>query len=66
MLKLLILNLITEDYIGPVLSNFICVVWWVALWEMVDLLTIEKSNKRWKRLNYQQLYDAEIKFVFDK
>lgn len=63
---ILILNLITEDYIGPVLSNFICVVWWVALWEMVDLLTIEKSNKRWKRLNYQQLYDAEIKFVFDK
>ncbi|MBR2138062.1 MAG: hypothetical protein IJ966_02035 [Bacilli bacterium] len=63
---ILILNLITEDYIGPVLSNFICVVWWVAIWEMVDLLTIEKSNKRWKRLNYQQLYDAEIKFVFDK
>lgn len=63
---ILILNLITEDYIGPVLSNFICVVWWVAIWEMVDLLTIEKTNKRWKRLNYQQLYDAEIKFVFDK
>lgn len=63
---ILIFNLITEDYIGPVLSNFICVVWWVAIWEMVDLLTIEKSNKRWKRLNYQQLYDAEIKFVFDK
>lgn len=63
---ILILNLVTEDYIGPVLSNFICVVWWVAIWEMVDLLTIEKSNKRWKRLNYQQLYDAEIKFVFDK
>ena len=63
---ILILNLITEDYIGPVLSNFICVVWWVAIWDMVDLLTIEKSNKRWKRLNYQQLYDAEIKFVFDK
>lgn len=63
---ILIINLITEKYIGAVLSNFICVVWWVAIWEMVELQTIEKTNLKWKRLNYQQLYDAEITFVFDK
>lgn len=63
---ILIINLITEKYIGAVLSNFICVVWWVAIWEMVELQTIEKPDLKWKRLNYQQLYDAEITFVFDK
>lgn len=63
---ILVINLITEKYIGAVLSNFICVVWWVAIWEMVELQTIEKSDLKWKRLNYQQLYDAEITFVFDK
>lgn len=63
---ILVINLLTEKYIGEVLSNFICVVWWVAIWEMVELQTIEKSDKKWKRLNYQQLYDAEITFKFDK
>lgn len=62
---ILIFNLITEKYIGPVLSNFICVVWWVAIWEMIELQTIDKTDLRWKRLNYQQLYDADITFIFD-
>ena len=65
-LIILVINLITEKYLGAVLSNFICVVWWVAIWEMVELQTIEKHDLKWKRLNYQQLYDAEITFVFDK
>ena len=65
-LIILIINLITEQYIGPVLSNFICVVWWVAIWETIELQTIEKADLKWKRLNHQQLYDAEITFRFDK
>ena len=63
---ILIINLITEPILGEVLSNFICVVWWVAIWEMVELQTIEKTDLKWKRLNYQQLYDADITFIFDK
>lgn len=63
---ILIFNLITDKIIGEVLSNFICVVWWVAIWEMVELQTIDKSDAKWKRLNYQQLYDADVTFVFDK
>jgi hypothetical protein len=65
-LVILIINLITEKYIGPVLSNFICVVWWVAIWETIELQTIEKADLKWKRLNHQQLYDAEVSFIFDK
>ena len=63
---ILVFNLFTEKWIGAVLSNFICVVWWVAIWEMVELQTIERTDLNWKRLNYQQLYDADITFVFDK
>ena len=65
-LVILVFNLITEKWIGPVLSNFICVVWWVAIWEMVELQTIDKADLKWKRLNYQQLYDAQITFEFDQ
>lgn len=64
-LVILIINLLTEKFIGPVLSNFICVIWWVAIWEMAELQTLEKPDLRWKRLNYQQLYDAEITFVLE-
>ena len=63
---ILVLNILTEKYIGAVLSNFICVVWWVAICEMVELQTMEKTDLKWKRINYQQLYDAEISFIFDK
>lgn len=41
---ILAINIITEKYIGAVLSNFICVVWWVAIWEMVELQTIDKQD----------------------
>ena len=38
---ILAINLLTEKYIGAVLSNFICVVWWVAIWEMNSKLLIK-------------------------
>ena len=65
-LLILIINILTEKHIGAVLSNFICVVWWVAIWEMIELQTMEKPDLKWKRLNYQQLYDANINFVFNE
>ena len=65
-LFLLIFNIIFETQLGEVLSNFVCVVWWVAIWEMVELQTMERLDIKWKRLNYQQLYDAKITFVFDQ
>ena len=65
-LLILIIYILTEKHIGAVLSNFICVVWWVAIWEMIELQTMEKPDLKWKRLNYQQLYDAEINFVFNE
>ena len=63
---LLVINIMTEKYLGAVLSNFLNIVWWVAIWDMIEIQTIEKSDNKWKRLNYQQLYEADVDFVFDE
>ena len=62
---LLVINLVTERYIGRVLSNFLNVVWWVAIWDMIELQVLENGETKWKRLNNLQLYDAKVEFVFD-
>lgn len=62
---LLTMNILFERYMGSIASNFLCVVWWVAIWDMIEIQILDKGENRWKRLNYQQLYDAEITFVCD-
>ena len=59
-----IINLLVEN-IGRILADFICVVWWVAIWDLVEILLLDNREIKWKRLNYQQLYDSTIRFVFD-
>lgn len=61
---LLIFNILTE-HISSIFSNFISVVWWVAIWDMVEILFIDNQEIKWKRLNNQQLYDSTVEFVFD-
>ncbi len=63
---LLSLNIIVDRYIDPILSNFLCVVWWVAIWDMLEIIIIDKSDNKWQRLNYQQLYEAKTVFVFEE
>ena len=66
-LFLLLINILVDKYIhNSFLSNFISVVWWVAIWDMVEMQTIDRSESKSQRLNYQQLYDAEIVFVTEK
>ena len=61
---LLIINLLTENF-GAFFSNFLSVVWWVAIWDMIEILVLDNKEIKWKRLNNQQLYDSTVKFVFD-
>ena len=61
---LLIINILTED-LGAIYSNFISVVWWVAIWDMIETLVIGNQEIKWRRLNNQQLYDSTVEFVFD-
>lgn len=67
-LVLLSLNVLLDEFIGSigsVLSNFLCVVWWVAIWDMIELQILDNGEKKWERLNNQQLYDCTFSFVFD-
>ena len=61
---LLIFNILIEG-LGRIFSDFISVVWWVAIWDMVEILIIENQDIKSKRLNNQQLYDSTITFVFE-
>ena len=66
-LLLLVLNILVDKYVkNSILSNFLCVVWWVAIWDMIEIQTIDRAESKGNRLNYQQLYDAEIVFVMDQ
>ena len=60
----LIINILVEN-IGRILSDLTCVVWWVAIWDLVEIVLINNREIKSKRLNYQQLYDSTIRFVFD-
>ena len=62
---LLIINILFEN-MGRIFSNLICVFWWVAIWDMIEILFMENREIKWKRLNNQQLYDSEIRFVFNE
>ena len=58
-----IINILVEN-MGRIFADFICVVWWVAIWDMVEIWLLDNQEIKSKRLNYQQLYDSTIKFVF--
>lgn len=64
---LLTINILADKYLNlnSIVSNFLCVVWWVAIWDTIEIQMLDKSENKWKRLNYQQLYDSNITFVFD-
>lgn len=61
---LLIVNILIENF-GRIFSDFLCVVWWVAIWDMIEILVLDNQEVKWKRLNNQQLYDSTVRFVFD-
>lgn len=63
-IALLIIYLLIENY-GKLFANFLSVIWWVAIWDMVEILILGNQEIKWKRLNNQQLYDSTVRFVFD-
>lgn len=62
---LLLAECLLGKYLGDVLSNFLCVVWWVAIWDMLELQIFNNGDNKLQRLNNLQLYDSTIEFVFD-
>lgn len=67
---LLIINIITDSvskmHISTFFSYLLSVAWWVCIWDMLEILFGDNTEIKYKRLNHQQLYDAQITFVFDE
>ena len=64
-LVLIVINILTEDILGLIFSNFLSVVWWVLIWEVSETYFFDRKENQSKRLNYQQLYDAKTVFIFN-
>ena len=64
-LVLIVINILTEDVLGLVFSNFLSVVWWVLIWDVSEMYFFDRREYQSKRLNYQQLYDAKTVFIFN-
>lgn len=62
---LLIINVLTEKYLNSVISNILCVIWWLAIWDMLEIQLLDNGESKRNRLNNQQLYDSKVEFVFD-
>ena len=63
---LLLIAISMEGKILAFIEEFLYIAGWVALWEMCEALLLENSTKRTERLNKLQLYDSEVRFIFDK
>jgi len=64
---ILILYILIEKYTRSIiLSELFCIFWWVAIWNVIEIQTLDRREYKDERLNYQQLYDARVSFVFEK
>ena len=62
----LTLSFALENYLIDFVKEFLYIAGWVAIWEMFENLMLDNAKKKAERINNLQLYDSEIKFVFDK
>ena len=62
---LLIVHILIEKF-GRLFADFLSVVWWVAIWDMIEILVLDNQEIKSDRLNNQQLYDSTIIFVFNE
>ena len=63
---LLIINMYLSEHLGTILSEVLSIIWWIGIWDAIEIQLLDKTDNKWKRLNYQQIYESEIVFVFDK
>ena len=47
------------------ITEFFMITGWVFIWDMVETLSIRRSELISKRINKLQLYDADINFIFE-
>ena len=47
------------------IAEFFMISGWVFIWNMIEIISIKRSDLITKRINKLQLYDADITFIFD-
>ena len=47
------------------IAEFFMISGWVFIWDIVETISIKRSNLITKRINKLQLYDANINFIFE-
>jgi len=47
------------------IAEFFMISGWVFIWDMVETISIKRSELRTKRINKLHIYDAEINFIID-
>ena len=62
---ILIISFALEKYLMDFMVEFLYIAGRVALWEMCEALMINNAEKRTERINKLQLYDSEIRFIFN-
>ena len=64
---ILAIYILLEKYSNStIISELFCIFWWVAMWNFIEIQTLERREYKDERLNYQQLYEAKVSFVFDQ
>ena len=63
---ILISSYALQNFLSEFMFEFLNIAGWVALWEMFEVLMINNAAKRTERIYKLQLYDSEIKFVFNE
>ena len=61
---LLLFNLTTWN-LGYIWNEIFSILWWVPIWNTIEIQMLDNRDIRTARLNNQQLYESKVKFVFD-
>ena len=61
---LFLFNLTTWN-IGAIWNEIFSILWWVPIWNTIEIQILENRELKAERLNNQQLYDSKVEFIFD-
>lgn len=62
---ILILAYALENTVIEFVKEFLLIIGWVVLWDLVEDIIFTDNKRKIDRLNKLQLYDSQVEFVFD-
>lgn len=63
---ILILAYALENTVIEIIKEFLLIIGWVVLWDLVEDIIFTDNKRKLERLNKLQLYDSKVEFVFDR